>query len=219
MEKRGWTADYVKASPPAPGAGPRRDQAMSLRAQGWRGRAWLVVALSAAAAMVVAVGLPVANGAAASPGHGPVVRTADGWVHGQTTATTDEYLGIPYAAPPVGRLRWRPPQPPAPWRGVRQATSFAPHCAQPPSAFGVAGTSENCLYLNVFTPAGYAGRDLPVMVWIHGGSLLVGESNDYDPAALVRDGVVVVTINYRLGALGFLAEAALASRPGGPAGG
>jgi para-nitrobenzyl esterase len=190
----------------------------NLRTRGWRGRAWLVVALSTVAATVVAVGLLVADGAAASPRHGPVVRTADGWVHGQTTATTDEYLGIPYAAPPVGRLRWRPPQPPAPWRGVRQATSFAPHCAQPPSAFGVASTSENCLYLNVFTPAGYAGRDLPVMVWIHGGSLLVGESDDYDPAALVRDGVVVVTINYRLGALGFLADAALASRPGGPSG-
>jgi para-nitrobenzyl esterase len=191
---------------------------MTLRPQGWRARAALVAALSAVAAIVVAAGLPAAGGAAASPGHGPVVRTADGWVQGQGTGTTDEYLGMPYAAPPVGPLRWRPPQPPAPWRGVREATSFAPHCPQPPSAFGAASTSENCLYLNVFAPAGHLGRNLPVMVWVHGGSLLVGESNDYNPAGLVRDGVVVVTINYRLGALGFLADAALASRPGGPSG-
>jgi para-nitrobenzyl esterase len=191
---------------------------MSLRAQGWRARAALVAALSTVAAIAVAACLPGAGGAATAPGHGLVVRTADGRVQGQATGTTDEYLGIPYAAPPVGVLRWRPPQPPAPWRGVRQATSFAPHCAQPPSSFGVASTSENCLYLNVFAPAGHVGRDLPVMVWVHGGSLLVGESDDYNPAGLVRDGVIVVTINYRLGALGFLADAALASRPGGPSG-
>src|ERR1700722_20142989 len=86
----------------------------------------------------------------------------------------------PYAAPPVGPLRWRPPQPAARWSGTREATAFAPHCPQPPSAFGVASTSENCLYLNVFTPAGgwNGSRGLPVMVWIHGGSFLVGESND-----------------------------------------
>ncbi len=79
-------------------------------------------------------------------------------------------------------------------------------------------TSEDCLYLNVFAPAGPSDRNLPVMVWIHGGSLLTGESNDYNPAVLVRSGVIVVTINYRLGALGFLADAALASAPGGPSG-
>jgi para-nitrobenzyl esterase len=191
---------------------------MSSRVQGSRARAALVAALSAVAAIAVAACLPGAGRAAASPGGNPVVRTSDGRVQGQNTGTTDEYLGIPYAAPPVGALRWRPPQPPAAWRGVRQATSFAAHCPQPPSSFGVASTSENCLYLNVFAPAGHAGRNLPVMVWVHGGSLLVGESNDYNPAALVRDGVIVVTINYRLGALGFLADAALASRPGGSSG-
>ena len=82
----------------------------------------------------------------------------------------------------------------------------------------MASTSENCLYLDVFAPAGAKGRDLPVMVWIHGGSLLVGESDDYNPAALVRHGITVVTINYRIGALGFLADAALANTPGGPSG-
>jgi para-nitrobenzyl esterase len=179
----------------------------------------MTAAVPIVAAVLVAT---AAASAAAQPGHtradGPIVHTADGWVRGKTAGTTDEYLGIPYAAPPVGALRWRPPRPARPWPGVRAATSFAPHCPQPPSPFGVASTTENCLYLNVFTPAGHPGRELPVMVWLHGGSLLVGESNDYHPAALVRDGVIVVTINYRLGALGFLADAALASHPGGPSG-
>ncbi|MGH3297892.1 MAG: carboxylesterase/lipase family protein [Trebonia sp.] len=143
------------------------------------------------------------------------MRTADGPVQGKTAGATAEYLGIPYAAPPVGALRWQPPHPAAPWQGTRQATSFAPHCAQ---SGALASNSEDCLYLNVFAPADARGRNLPVMVWIHGGSLLTGESNDYNPAALVRDGVIVVTINYRLGALGFLADTALASAPGGPSG-
>ncbi len=148
----------------------------------------------------------------------PVVATADGAVRGQAVAAGEEFLGIPYAAPPVGALRWRPPRPAAPWHGTRAATAYAPHCPQPSGAFGRASTSEDCLYLNVFAPAGARGKHLPVMVWVHGGSLRTGESDDYNPAGLVRDGVVVVTINYRLGALGFLADAALASRPGGPAG-
>ncbi len=193
---------------------------MSSRLGGGRRCARIAAAVAVAAAALTgtagaAMALP---SAAADHGPGPIAATADGWVQGKTAGTTDEYLGIPYAAPPVGALRWQPPQPPAPWPGVRQATSFAPHCPQPPSAFGVASTSENCLYLNVFTPAGERGRNLPVVVWVHGGSLLVGESDDYNPAALVRDGVIVVTINYRLGALGFLADAALASHPGGPSG-
>jgi len=147
-----------------------------------------------------------------------VVATADGAVRGQAVPAGEEFLGIPYAAPPVGALRWQPPRPPAPWQGTRAATSYAPHCPQPSGSFGLASTSEDCLYLNVFTPAGATGRHLPVMVWVHGGSLRTGESDDYNPAGLVRHGVVVVTINYRLGALGFLADAALASRPGGPSG-
>jgi para-nitrobenzyl esterase len=124
----------------------------------------------------------------------------------------DEFLGIPYAAPPVGALRWQPPQPAASWPGVRDATAFAPHCPQVASPFGQASTSENCLFLNVFTPAG--GGNHPVMVWIHGGALVTGESDDYSPAGLVADGVTVVTINYRLGALGFLAHPALADASG-----
>jgi para-nitrobenzyl esterase len=204
---------------------------------GQRVRARLAVVAAAAAVLVAAVACTTA---AAGPGHSPsqspsegqsqaqgasqgrgtglVVATAGGTVRGKAVAAAAEFLGIPYAAPPVGALRWQPPYPAAPWTGVRQAASYAPHCPQPASPFGAASTSENCLYLNVFTPAGNTARNLPVMVWVHGGSLRTGESDDYNPAGLVQHGVVVVTINYRLGALGFLADAALASRPGGPSG-
>jgi para-nitrobenzyl esterase len=202
---------------------------MSGNGFGWRVRTRLGAAIVLTGALLAASGV-AASGAAASAsarpaghratGGGPVVATADGAVRGTSSGPTREFLGIPYAAPPVGSLRWRPPQPAARWHGVRDATQFAPHCAQPTSPFGVASTSEDCLYLNVFGPAGgQAGaRRLPVMVWIHGGALVVGESNDYNPAALVRHGVIVVTINYRLGALGFLAHPALAGRPGGASG-
>src|SRR6516225_1709897 len=154
---------------------------------------------------------------------GPVVETSDGRVRGISSGGVDRFLGIPYAAPPVGDLRWRPPQPHGRWRGVRDATSFANHCPQVASPFGLPSVTEDCLYLNVFRPArhgeddgeadegGHEGRERrhPVMVWIHGGALLVGESDDYDPVRLVQRGVVVVTINYRLGVLGFLAHPAL----------
>ncbi len=151
-----------------------------------------------------------------------VVATADGMLRGFQAGAMNSYLGIPYAAPPVGPLRWRPPQPPARWSGIRAATKFAAHCAQPVGVFGRASMSEDCLYLNVFAPAPATAprhaSGLPVMVWIHGGALVGGESNDYNPSGLVADGVIVVTINYRLGALGFLAHPALADHPGGPSG-
>jgi para-nitrobenzyl esterase len=164
----------------------------------------------------------VAASADATTGHRPdasVVATDHGWVRGLVSGPVREFRGIPYAAPPVGPLRWAPPSAAASWPGVREATQFAPHCAQPASAFGVASTSEDCLYLNVVAPAGSGGHDrMPVIVWFHGGSLVVGESDDYDPTDLVRDGVVVVTVNYRLGALGFLATSTLAGEQDGHAG-
>jgi para-nitrobenzyl esterase len=148
-------------------------------------------------------------------GSGPVVRTSDGAVRGLANGAVDEFLGIPYAAPPVGALRWRPPQPAARWFGVRDATQFGPHCPQLASPFGQASTSENCLFLNAVTPSWRPPRRrTPVMVWIHGGALVTGESDDYLPTKLVQDGVTVVTINYRLGALGFLAHPALADAKG-----
>jgi para-nitrobenzyl esterase len=166
-----------------------------------------------------------AGAAAAASGSGgdPIVTTSDGAVRGAAVpgSTVDAFLGLPYAAPPTGNLRWRPPQSPAQWRGVRDATSFAPSCPQNPTfnPFLPPGpTSEDCLYLNVYTPTLRHDASRPVLVWIHGGALTEDAGRNYDGSELAADGIVVVTINYRLGALGFLAHPALASRPGGPAG-
>jgi para-nitrobenzyl esterase len=137
----------------------------------------------------------------------PRVRTDAGELQGVATDTLHKYLGIPYAAPPVGALRWQPPAAPAPWSGTRDASAFASHCAQLPGYFGVESHTEDCLYLNVFAPK-EAGPH-PVMVWLHGGGLHHGQSNDFDPTRLVQQGVVVVTLNYRVGAFGFMAHPAL----------
>lgn len=163
------------------------------------------------AAAVVLCGMPMELHAQA---HNPLAFTFDGPVRGtQTAAGIREFLGIPYAAAPVGNLRWRPPVPHAPWFQTLDATQFGNHCPQPPSPFGIESLTEDCLFLNVFTANSTDFRLRPVMVWIHGGALVTGESNDYDPTVMVQDGVIVVTINYRLGALGFLAHPALASDP------
>ena len=125
------------------------------------------------------------------------------------------YKGIPFAAPPVGELRWKPPQPVAPWKGVRNASVFGPTCPQQPYPAGCVfpeGTqldrfSEDCLYLNVWTAGTAATEPRPVLVWIHGGAMIRGAGSCpvYDGAALAEKGAVVVTINYRLGAFGLLA--------------
>jgi para-nitrobenzyl esterase len=189
---------------------------MFMARAGWRACARLAVAGLTLGALVAAAPLVSASTVSArTAAGGPEVRTADGAVRGLRGGAVDEFLGIPYAAPPVGALRWQPPQPAASWSGVRDATQFAPHCPQLPGPFGEASTSEDCLFLNVFAPSGWRpGSRYPVMVWIHGGALVSGESNDYDPTALLEDGVIVVTINYRLGALGFLAHPALADANG-----
>ena len=129
------------------------------------------------------------------------------------------YRGIPYAAPPTGRLRWRPPQAVEPWEGVRAADSYAPGCTQAPRAAGhLYGTGadtidEDCLYLNVWTAAEAANAGLPVMVWIHGGGLTrgTGALPGYRGDRLAGWGVVVVTINYRLGPFGYLAHPLLSA--------
>ena len=148
----------------------------------------------------------------------PRVTTATGDVQGATVAAPSgqavhRFLGIPYAAPPVGDLRWRPPEPPAPWPDVRDATTFAPAAPQRvgletalPSFAAAGGMSEDCLALNVWTPALDGAR--PVIVWLHGGAYMSGGTSQpvYDAARLAAEGdVVVVTVAYRLGALGFLA--------------
>ena len=122
------------------------------------------------------------------------------------------YKGIPYAAPPVGPLRWRAPQPVAPWSGVRDALQFGPDCPQTPNArLRAPSQSEDCLYLNVWAPAGAATGSLPVMVWVHGGGFERGSGSDLasDGAAMAAQGVVVVSFNYRAGLFGFLAHPAL----------
>ena len=142
----------------------------------------------------------------------PAIVTKSGPLKGIQTPTTNEYLGIPYAVPPVGNLRWTPPQPFGKWHGVFQATQFGNFCTQPES--GSTFGSEDCLTLNVYTPREKKNQNkhhgLPVMVWIHGGSLVTGGGGFYDPTRMVEQGgVIVVTINYRLGLLGFFAHKAI----------
>lgn len=130
-----------------------------------------------------------------------------------------DFLGIPYAAQPVGNLRWKPPQPPPTWSGVREATKYGPACPQTPSPWlpemlGIQkmGTNEACLYLNVWTPQLHKAAKLPVMVWVHGGGNVEG-SAEWPPlgSTLARQGVVVVSLNYRLGVFGFFAYPGLAA--------
>lgn len=153
------------------------------------------------------LGLALASGPARAGG--PVVTTHSGPVEGVVDGDVAKFLGIPYAAPPVGELRWRAPQAPQPWTSVRDASQPGPACPQLPSPFGPTSDNEDCLYLNVYAPAGTA-QDLPVLVWIHGGDFITGQGADFDGSALVETGgIIVVSINYRLGILGFLSHPAL----------
>ena len=133
------------------------------------------------------------------------VMTEYGLVQGVTETDLTVYKGVPFAAPPVGDLRWRPPQPAAKWSGVRAADKFGP---DPYQGDGKGGVSEDCLYLNVWTPAKSAGEKVPVLVWIYGGGFSFGSTSTpvHNGEHLARKGVVLVTINYRVGPLGFLAH-------------
>jgi para-nitrobenzyl esterase len=135
--------------------------------------------------------------------------TQSGLVQGLTVGSVDQFLGIPFAAPPVGLLRWRPPAAPASWQGTRSATAYGATCPQ----IGLTSASEDCLTLNIFAPTtALRGSKLPVMVWIYGGGFVSGASAMYDPTALVtRGNVIAVTFNYRVGYLGFLAHPALSA--------
>lgn len=147
----------------------------------------------------------------------PVTQVETGPIQGTTEYNMNVFKGIPYAAPPVGDLRWRPPQPAASWSGIRDASQFGDTCPQPNlknenKGLGLPG-NEDCLKLNVFTPQN-PGKDLPVMVWIHGGALQMDGARDplYTPLNLVKNGVIVVTFDYRLGSLGFFCEQRVSCR-------
>ncbi|HUL81170.1 MAG TPA: carboxylesterase family protein [Gammaproteobacteria bacterium] len=179
------------------------------------------VPLAARAALVV---LASALAAAAALGAPATAHVEQGALAGTTDGDVNTFLGVPFAAPPIGELRWKAPQPAAKWQGARSATAFAPSCPQAvtPQGFGpwtaeyvVQGAvAEDCLYLNVWAPA--EKRSQPVLVWIHGGAFTSGSGSVpiYEGAALAREGIVVVTINYRLGALGFLAHPELTKEAG-----
>ncbi|HEY1425289.1 MAG TPA: carboxylesterase family protein [Caulobacteraceae bacterium] len=142
-----------------------------------------------------------------------VVHTAQGDVAGVTAGGVESFKGIPFAAPPVADLRWRPPQPAARWTGVRKSGAFGPICMQSSRSFFASfSMSEDCLTLNVWRPAGARpGARLPVMVWICGGAFVGGGSSIpfYDGSHFARDGVILVSFNYRLGRFGFFAHPAL----------
>ena len=151
------------------------------------------------------------------------VKEADvtgGRVAGVVASGISTFKGVPFAAPPVGALRWKAPQPVKPWTGVKQASAFAPACVQDasfPKLFGAPPTlSEGCLYLNVWTPAKSASDALPVMVWIYGGGFVLGQTSVplYDGARLAEKGVVLVSVAYRVGIFGFLAHPDLSRESG-----
>ena len=147
-----------------------------------------------------------------------VVKTQSGILRGVTEGDVTVFKGIPFAAPPIGQFRWRPPQPVIPWEGVRDADKFGPNCAQ--GGWGAApgtiqaGSSEDCLYLNLWVPAGVnPERKLPVMVWIHGGGFTGGSGSGAGTSGneFAKQGVIMMTFNYRLGRLGHFAFPALSN--------
>jgi para-nitrobenzyl esterase len=167
-----------------------------------------IVVVTVASALAFLAGSAYA--AATEAPNGPIVKLKQGQVQGVVADGVAVYKGLPFAAPPVGDLRWRAPKPAAKWPGVRAASTFSSTCAQ----------AEDCLYLNLFVPAEtQASAKLPVMVWIHGGAFIFGSGSGYDGTHFAQQGVIVVTMNYRLGRAGWFAHPALtAEDPKGPLG-
>lgn len=178
----------------------------------------MVRGLVTAMALLAAVAMEVS--AAEVFAEAPRVQSDAGTLRGKLAQANGvalhEFLGIPYAAPPLGALRWKPPQPVAHWRDVRDAQKFGPRCMQLPlfsdMVFRSDGMSEDCLYLNVWTPASAGAKKWPVLVYFYGGGYQGGDGSEprYDGASLASTGIVTVTLNYRLGAFGFMALPALA---------
>jgi para-nitrobenzyl esterase len=199
------------------------------------GRRHMMQALSSLLALVAALGQAdnpstrqrPAGKPAAVQTPTPELRIDSGTIRGLVLGDKKDvhvYKGIPFAAPPVGELRWKPPQPVVPWKGVRDCFEFGAACPQKVSALFAsipemalhAPTSEDCLFLNVWTPSGRKSEKLPVLYWIHGGGFVMGAASQplYDGEELARLGCVVVSINYRLGLFGFLAHPALSQESG-----
>ena len=183
----------------------------------WRSASRRVDPSSTSRKTHLGLGLLFAAGTLCASSYGasaaPVVGTQEGVIQGFIKNGVAEFLGVPYAQPPVGNLRWKPSKKHEPWAGVLKTTAYGPTCAQVVTLgvfAGPANNNEDCLYLNVFTPNLDPSARLPVIFWIHGGGYVDGESNDYDASKLAADGkTVVVTINYRLNLMGFLAHPAL----------
>lgn len=171
---------------------------------------------------LLALGLLAASCGTAPTASGPTIATT---LHGQLRPLEAKgvlaFKGVPYAAAPVGNLRWKPPQPPASWQGVREATQYGDICTQimpnPDNGIGQYPASEDCLTLNVFTQNLNASAKRPVMVWIHGGGFVNGSGSAelYDGSEFAKRGVVLVSINYRLGRFGSFAHPLLTAEAGG----
>lgn len=150
----------------------------------------------------------------------PRADTTAGMVEGASESGLSVFRGVPFAAPPVDELRWREPQPVPSWDGVRQTSTFAPRCMQLPifgdMNFRSNGMSEDCLYLNVWTPDASSDAALPVLVYFYGGGFIAGDGSEprYDGESMARRGIVAVTVNYRLGAFGFFAHPELSRESG-----
>ena len=182
--------------------------------------AGLAVAVSATTVLALAPGSLSASRAQPAHPRSLTVTTDAGTVMGRTTGTVDQFLGMPYAAPPVGALRWEPPQPPAPWQGIRSALSYGNRCPQLADTNGPRIDTEDCLYVNVYAPALIpAGEKLPVLFMIHGGRLVNGAGDQHDGSLLAAAGnLVVVSFNYRVGPFGFLAVPGLSASPSASSG-
>ena len=177
------------------------------------------IALARSRCVFLALATTLASASALADSSAPSANVDSGSLSGIHDAKTglNEFKGIPYATPPVGALRWKPPQPAATWTDVRKAEHFGPRCMQRPlysdMVFRSDGMSEDCLYLNVWTPAHSPNEKLPVLVYFYGGGFKGGDGSEprYDGASLAQRGIVTVTVNYRLDVFGFLALPALAA--------
>lgn len=192
------------------GSGHRRRRLTTFR----RPAVLLIAASLALCAAGVGAAAALLSNRGSSGSAAAVVSTDIGAVRGRVGPDSRVFQGIAYAAPPVGELRWASPQPAAPWSGIRDATRPGNRCAQAEGLIDPAGSTEDCLYLNVTTPRHSGGRPLPVMVWIHGNGFISGAGSLYDSQQLAsRGNVIVVSPNYRLGIFGFLAHPALDHGP------